>query len=148
MFRQTADEEYEAKSAGGTRYLFRVGHFEFLDTIDAQAEFHRFVLELNEAGSDPTAYEADPATMYELMARYLAGEYEKEEYNLDISPAHDALLDALELLAARSRSGETDITLGAFDEEDFEDDDLDEEFDEDEDEDEDEDAPGERPSAG
>jgi hypothetical protein len=145
MFRQTADEEYEEKSAGGTRYLFRVGYFEFLDTLDAEGEFHRFVLELNEAGSDPTAYEADPATMYELMARYLAGEYEKEEYNLDISPAHDALLDALELLAARSRSGETDITLGPFDEEDF-DDDLEDDFENDF---EDDDAPpGERPSTG
>jgi hypothetical protein len=145
MFRQTADEEYEEKSAGGARYLFRVGHFEFLDTLDAEGEFHRFVLELNEEGSDPTAYEADMATMYELMARYLAGEYEKEEYNLDISPAHDALLDALELLAARSRSGETEITLGAFDEEDFDDDDdLDEDFEEDEDED----RPDERPSTG
>jgi len=46
--------------------------------------------------------------MYEFMARYLAGEYEKSEYELERSPAQEALLDTLEIAAARARSGETE----------------------------------------
>jgi hypothetical protein len=56
-------------------------------------------------------YETDRETMYELMARYLAGEYEKAEYEMERSPAHEALLDTLEIAAARARAGETEFSF-------------------------------------
>ncbi|MBV9773752.1 MAG: hypothetical protein JO040_07375, partial [Gemmatimonadetes bacterium] len=95
-----------------------------------------FVVEAGEAEEDePRVYETDPATMYEFMARYLAGEYEKEEYEMERSPAQEALLDALELATARARSGDTDFAFDDLDEGDYDDEPFEDEegFEEDED---------------
>lgn len=119
MFRQRTEDQHIASSEGGVRHLFVLDHFEFHDTLDDEGAVHHFVLEFadDEEEGEPAAYETDRATMYELMARYLAGEYEKEEYDLDISPAHEALLDLLEMAAARARSGEFDFSLEDLEEE-------------------------------
>lgn len=118
MFRQRTEDEHVASAEGGVRHLFVLDHFEFHDTLDEEGEIHHFVLEYaDEEEVEPAAYETDRATMYELMARYLAGEYEKEEYDLERSPAHEALLDLLEMAAARARSGEFDFSLEDLEEE-------------------------------
>lgn len=112
MFRTSSDEQYEEESEGGVRNLFRLGPFEFHDTLDDEGSFHHFVLEApadEEAGTQ--RYEIDTESMYELMARFLAGEYEKAEYGLERSPGHDALLDLLELATARARAGGGDFSL-------------------------------------
>ena len=112
MFRKSSDEEYETESTGGVRHLFRLGNYEFHDTLDDDGRFHHFVLEQARGDDDEAApYEVDTETMYEFMARYLAGEYEKAEYRMERSPGHDALLDVLELATARARSGETEFSL-------------------------------------
>jgi len=113
MFRKTAEEAYEELASAGTRPLFAVGHFGFEDTMDGGGRFHHFVVEHGE--DEDLYYEADQAVMYELVARYLAGEYEKKAYELDYSPGHHALLDLLELAAARARAGETDFDLAELD---------------------------------
>jgi hypothetical protein len=53
--------------------------------------------------------------MYELVARYLAGEYEKDAYELEYSPGHHALLDLLEMAVARVRSGDSSFTVADLD---------------------------------
>ncbi len=120
MFRLSSDDEYQEGSEGGTRHLFALGHFEFHDTLDGEGRLRHFVLE---TGDDAGIFEAGREVMYEFMARYLAGLYEKEEYDMERSPAHEALLDNLELAAARARAGETEFFL-----DDLEAGDLDEEF--------------------
>jgi hypothetical protein len=112
MFRRCTDEQAEERSSAGARPLFRVGSFVFQDSMDGDGRLHHLVVEDDEEGG---VYEADQATMYELVARYLAGEYEKEAYDLEHSPAHHALLDLLELAAARARGGEWDFTVSDLD---------------------------------
>jgi hypothetical protein len=112
MFRLCSDEEFDEQSSAGTRPLFRVGSFVFQDTMDGDGHLHHMVIEQDE---DAAAYALDGATMYELVARYLAGEYEKEAYELDHSPAHHALLDLLEQAAARARSGDSDFSVADLD---------------------------------
>lgn len=111
MLRERSEEEYEAASEGGVRQLFTLGPYQFRDTLDGEDGFHHFVLEPGAGGVEGAVYETDGDTMYELMARYLAGEYEKEAYRMERSPGHQALLDLLELATARARSGETDFSL-------------------------------------
>jgi len=108
MFQMISADESDKKSEGGTRPLFTLGHFEFRDALDGEGGLHHFVLESSETAEEPAVYETNRATMYEFMARYLAGEYEKREYELERSPAQEALLDTLEIAAARARSGEID----------------------------------------
>ena len=106
MFRKSSDEEYEQGCEAGTRHLFALGHFEFRDAMDGEAALHHFVLDSSESDDGPGIFETDQLSMYEFMARFLAGEYEKREYRLERSPAQDALLDTLEIAAARARAGE------------------------------------------
>lgn len=108
MFQPLSHDEADQKSEGGTRPLFTLGHYEFRDSLDGDGNLHHFVLDSSETTDEPTVYETNRRTMYEFMARYLAGEYEKSEYDLERSPAQEALLDTLEIAAARARSGETD----------------------------------------
>lgn len=114
MFRHTSEDEYQSHSEGGVRHLFELGPYRFQDTAGSEGDLHHCILESAE-GRDQATYEVDRDTMYEFMARYLAGEYEIREYNLDRSPAHDALLDVLELATARARSGESDFSWDEFD---------------------------------
>lgn len=113
MFRQRSEEEYEAGSGGGIRNLFTLGPYEFQDTIGGEDELHHFILE--PAGENPGIYEVDRPTMYEFMARFLGGHYEMEEYQLERSPGHDALLDMLEMVTARARAGESGFSWEEFD---------------------------------
>ena len=113
MFRLINEEVYEQASSAGTRPLFTVGHFVFEDAMDGEGRLHHVVVEHGE--DEDFVYEADQPVMYELVARYLAGEYEKDAYELDHSPGHHALLDLLELATARARSGETDFDLAELD---------------------------------
>ena len=115
MFRLSSESEHETRSQGGTRYLFALGHYECHDTMDGEGELHHFVVDTGGDGAESPVYETDRATMYELMARYLAGEYEKREYRLERSPAQDALLDTLEIAAARARGGETTFVFDDLD---------------------------------
>jgi hypothetical protein len=111
MFRLSSESEHETRSQGGTRYLFALGHYECHDTMDGEGELHHFVVDTGGDGAESPVYETDRATMYELMARYLAGEYEKREYEMERSPAHEALLDTLEIAAARARAGESEFSF-------------------------------------
>jgi len=111
MFRLSTEAEHEERSEGGTRHLFGLGHFEFHDAMDGEGRLHHFVVDLTGAEDDVMVYETDREVMYEIMARYLAGEYEKHEYAMERSPAHEALLDTLEIAAARARSGETEFAF-------------------------------------
>ncbi len=109
MFQPIAEHEADEKAEGGTRHLFTLGHFEFRDSLDGEGQLHHFVADSSEA--DVQVFETDPLTMYECMARFLAGEYEKREYAMQRSPAQDGLLDTLEIAAARARSGDTDFVF-------------------------------------
>jgi hypothetical protein len=123
MFRKSPDGDYADLSENGVRHLFRLGPYEFHDTLDEDGTFHHFLLEGEDPGDgedERTAYEVDSETMRELMARYLAGEYEKVEYELERSPGHDALLDQLEIATARARAGETEFTFEDLDHEETE----------------------------
>ena len=111
MFRKSPDDDYEHLSEGGVRHLFRLGPYEFHDTLDEDGVFHHFVLEAARGGEEARAYEVDTEIMYEMMARFLAGEYEKAEYRLERSPGHEALLDLLEIATARARAGDDDFSL-------------------------------------
>ncbi|HEV2149610.1 MAG TPA: hypothetical protein VGR37_19575 [Longimicrobiaceae bacterium] len=111
MFRKSSEAEYQENAVGGIRHLFQLGPFEFHDTLDAEDRFRHFVREAPAGDEEEAVYEVDRESMYEFMARYLAGEYEKTEYDMERSPGHDALLDLLELAAARARSGETEFSL-------------------------------------
>lgn len=116
MFRQCTEDEYAQGAEGGIRYLFALDGFEFQDALDEEGRLRHFVLEGGEDDGEPAFYEADQPTMYELLARYLSGEYEKEAYDLERSPAHEALLDLLELATARARSGDSDFSLDELEE--------------------------------
>ena len=109
MFRLSTADEYEANSTEGTRHLFALDNFQFRDTLDDAGRLHPYIVEA--AGGEDALYEVDAGSMYELMARYLAGVYEIVEYDLETSPAHDALLDLLEFATARARTGDGDFTL-------------------------------------
>lgn len=74
-------------------------------------QLHHFVVESSDEEEGSRVFEVDSQTMYELMARFLAGEYEKREYRLERSPAHAALLNLLELATARARSGDSGFAL-------------------------------------
>ncbi|HET7230499.1 MAG TPA: hypothetical protein VFJ16_10890 [Longimicrobium sp.] len=118
MFRKSPDGDLDDLSENGVRHLFRLGPYEFQDTLDGEGRFHHFLLEgagAEESDDEPAAYEVDGETMRELMARYLAGEYEKAEYELERSPGHDALLDLLEIATARARAGETEFSFEDLD---------------------------------
>jgi hypothetical protein len=114
MFKLSTDDEHAVHSQGGVRHLFALGHFAFQDTLDDEGDFHHFVVE-TAADDERVRYEVGQDLMYEFMARYLAGVYEKEEYRLERSPGHDALLDVLEMAAARARAGETEFTVDELD---------------------------------
>jgi hypothetical protein len=116
MFRRISEREYEERSAGGVRHLFRIDHFVLQDGLDDEGALHHCVIESGDDGDAAGWYLADRATMYEFLARYLAGEYEKKEYELARSPAHETLLDILEEAAARARSGETDFDITEIEE--------------------------------
>jgi hypothetical protein len=116
MFRLSSEEQYGEKSQSGVRHLFSLGPFAFQDTLDAEEGLHHFLLEGGESPDGTVVYEVDEATMYEFMARFLAGEFEKREYQLERSPGHEALLDLLEIASARARGGETDFTVDELDE--------------------------------
>jgi hypothetical protein len=114
MFRHRSEAEYSAGSEGGVRNLFTLGPYEFHDTMDGEEVLHHFILESAEDG-EPFVYEIDQPTMYEFMARFLAGEYEMREYQLERSPGHEALLDLLEMATARARGGEFGFSWDQFD---------------------------------
>lgn len=114
MFRHRTTGEYESGSEGGIRNLFSLGPYEFHDTIDGDDALHHFILETAEDG-EALVYEIDQPTMYEFMARFLAGEYEMREYQLERSPGHQALLDVLEMATARARGGESGFSWDEFD---------------------------------
>lgn len=121
MFRQSSEVEYEEMAQGGTRYLFRMDHYHFSDTLDGDGYLHYFVSE--ESGDEAAVYETDHDTMYEFMARYLAGVYEKTHYEMVRSPTHAALMDLLELATARARSGDPAFSFDVVEEmDDIEDD--------------------------
>lgn len=105
MFRQSSDAEHEELSEGGTRYLFQLDHYGFRDTLDGHGYLHFFVVE--ETEEDPAYYETDRLAMYEFMARYLAGLYEKTHYDMERSPTHAALMDVMEMATARARAGDS-----------------------------------------
>lgn len=109
MFRKCSETEFDELSEGGTRYLFQLDNFDFRDTLDGEGYLHFVVVE--ESDGDPTFYEADQEVMYEFMARYLAGEYEKIHYEMELSPTHAALLDVMEMASARARSGDPSFTF-------------------------------------
>lgn len=111
MFRLRDVTEYETGSEAGVRHLFRLGTYEFQDTLDEAETFHRFILDSSSEEAGLVVYEVDTETMYEFMARYLAGVYEKGEYRMEQSPSHAALLDLLEIATARARAGETEFNL-------------------------------------
>lgn len=111
MFRLRNVTEYETGSEAGVRHLFRLGSYEFQDTLDEDETYHRFILDSSNEETGLAVYEVDTDTMYEFMARYLAGVYEKTEYKMDQSPGHAALLDLIEIAAARARAGETEFNL-------------------------------------
>lgn len=128
MFSHVSEEAYDSGSEGGTRYLFGMNHYEFHDTLDEDGLPRHFVLEYDE--HDTRFYEVDRTSMYECMARYLAGEYEKREYEMEESPTHAALLDLLELATAKARMGDSDFTLDDIAQEELDEDDEGEEYDE------------------
>ena len=115
MLRFRPYDEYETHAEGGVRHLFRLGQYEFRDTIDPDEHYHHYILEVSEGADDPPVYEVDHDTMYEFMARFLAGTYELEEYDLEQSPSHNAMLDVLEIATARARAGETEFSWEDFD---------------------------------
>ena len=114
MFRQCTEAEFDEISEGGTRYLFRLDHYELRDTLDGEGYLHFVVVESPQG--DPVFYEADQEVMYEFMARYLAGEYEKVHHEMQRSPTHAALLDVLEMATARARSGDSHFSFDQVDE--------------------------------
>jgi hypothetical protein len=116
MLRERSDREYESGSEGGVRHLFKLGQYEFQDTLDGDEGMHHFIRGGAPEGADPLSYEVDRETMYEFMARYLAGRFELEEYGLEQSPSHLALLDMLEIATARARAGESDFSWEEYDE--------------------------------
>lgn len=114
MLKQRSHDEYEAGSEGGVRNLFTLGPYDFHDTMDADDALHHFILD-DSAEGETLAYEVDQPTMYEFMARFLAGEFEMREYHLETSPGHQALLDVLEMATARARAGESAFSWDEFD---------------------------------
>lgn len=120
MFRLSTEAEHEELSEGGTRYLFRLDHFEFRDTLDGHGYLRFFVVEQGEPA--PSYYETDQEAMYEFMARYLAGLFEKTHYEMERSPTHAALMDVMELATARARSGDPGFSFEEADPLDGEDD--------------------------
>lgn len=114
MFRARAEDQFAGHREAGVRQLFTLGRYRFQDTLDGEGAHHHYVVDESMEGA-PAAYEMDRETMYEFMARYLAGEYEMEEYRLEHSPAHDEMLDVLELATARARTGETDFSWDEVD---------------------------------
>lgn len=108
MFRRCSEPEYEELSEGGVRYLFQMDHLSFRDTLDGDGFLHFFVVEETD---DPHFYESDQEVMYEFMARFLAGEYEKAHYEMERSPTHAALMDVLELVTARARAGDSTFSF-------------------------------------
>jgi hypothetical protein len=115
MFRERTAEEYEQLAAAGVRHLFSLGDYTFHDTIDDDGIHHHFVSDSNGEGTEEHHYEMDTPVTYEFMARFLAGEHEMREYDLERSPAHEELLDILEILTARARAGEHDFSWDEFD---------------------------------
>jgi hypothetical protein len=108
MFRRCSEPEYEELSEGGVRYLFQMDHLSFRDTLDGEGFLHFFVVE---EADEPQFYESDQEVMYELMARFLAGEFEKAHYEMERSPTHAALMDVLELASARARAGDASFSF-------------------------------------
>ncbi|CAN5702557.1 hypothetical protein BH23GEM6_BH23GEM6_19000 [soil metagenome] len=115
MFRERSMEEYERDSESGVRDLFTLSHYQFQDTIDADGVRHHFVSESVGGDGETHLFEMDTPAIYEFMARFLAGEHEVREYRMERSPAHDELLDILEIVTARARAGEHDFSWDEFD---------------------------------
>jgi hypothetical protein len=120
MFQQSSDDEFERSATGGTRHLFALDSFRFLDVLDDDGVIHHFVLELTDPGAPPAVYRTDRATMYEMMARFLSGEHEKQESGSADSLTHAALLDVLEIARTWARSGKTDFDFVDLDDLEFE----------------------------
>lgn len=114
MFRLRSEENYQEGSEGGVRNLFSLGPYEFHDTMGREGELHHYIVE-PAADEGPGIYEVDRQTMYEFMARFLAGHYELKEYHLEHSRGHDELLDVLEMVTARARAGESGFSWEEFD---------------------------------
>jgi len=115
MFRTRSAEEYERCSEAGVRDLFALSHYQFQDTMDADGARHHFVSESADEEGDTHFFEMDTPAIYEFMARFLAGEHELREYRMERSPAHDELLDILEIVTARARAGENHFSWDEFD---------------------------------
>jgi hypothetical protein len=116
MLRERSAEEYGDLSAAGVRHLFRIGGYRFEDVVDGEGVLHHIIGEDGAGpGGSACTYEVDRDTMYEFAARYLAGLYELEKYELDESPGHVELLDVLEIATARARGGEFDFSWEEFD---------------------------------
>jgi hypothetical protein len=111
MFATASEAEYEEIAEGGRRFLFDLARFEFADVRDGDGTLRHVVVERTDDG-EAAIYRVDRDLMYEFLARYLAGEYEKREYRMDLSPAHQTLLDALEMAAARARAGDPSFDAG------------------------------------
>lgn len=115
MLRERSTDDYGAESEGGVRRLFTLGMYEFQDTIDGEERYHHYILERPAGGASGPTYEVDGETMYEFLARYLAGSFEMVQYHVDQSPTHNALLDVLEIATARARGGESEFSWEEFD---------------------------------
>jgi hypothetical protein len=115
MFRERQEEQYEDAAQAGVRHLFSLGEFVFQDAMDAEGMLRHFVCATPGVGGATSYFEMDTPVVYEFMARFLAGEYELRELELEHSPAHDELLDVLEIITARARAGETDFSWDEFD---------------------------------
>jgi hypothetical protein len=115
MFRERNPGQYEEAAQAGVRHLFSLGEFVFQDAMDAEGTLSHFVCASEDESGGTSYFEIDLPVVYEFMARYLAGEYELREFEMEHSPAHDELLDVLEILTARARAGETDFSWDEFD---------------------------------
>jgi len=111
MFRHTTQDDLETAAAVGTRQLFALGEFRFIDTLDDDGMIHQFVLESVEPGETPDVYRTDRETMYEMMARFLSGEQEKRDSGSDESITHGTLLEVLGIARTWARSGKTDFAF-------------------------------------
>jgi hypothetical protein len=115
MFREREAGQYEEAAEAGIRHLFSLGEYVFQDAMDGDGVLRHFVCATPDESGRTSFFEMDTPVVYEFMARFLAGEYELRELEVEHSPAHDELLDVLEILTARARAGETDFSWDEFD---------------------------------
>jgi hypothetical protein len=115
MFRERSAGQYDDAAEAGVRHLFSLGEYVFQDTQDAEGVLRHFVSSTSDDSGNTSFFEMDTPVVYEFMARFLAGEYELREFEMEHSPAHDELLDILEILTARARAGEAEFSWDEFD---------------------------------